>query len=69
MIQEFTISGLHCPACEAKVKSTLLQQAGVEGVVVDKGAGKVVIRTTKAADTQLLNQALSLVGNYNIQPV
>jgi copper chaperone CopZ len=69
MIQEYTISGLHCPACETKVKSTLLQQAGVENVVVDRDAGKVIIRAAKSLDTNALNQALGLVGKYSIQLV
>lgn len=67
MIQQYAISGLHCPACEKKVEDTLMKAPGITKVIADKDIRTLLIHCDRQLELHELNEALELVGDYQVR--
>lgn len=65
-IKEYTITGMTCKSCEAKVKKTLEAFPQIEKaeISVENGEGKIYF--DEYVDTEILQEKLSEIGNYTI---
>jgi copper chaperone CopZ len=67
MTHTYTLTGMTCSGCEAKVKHNLSEIPAVTNVVVSKDTHTAVITMTRHIDTPVLQQALGgATGKYHI---
>lgn len=69
MEKQYTISGMTCGGCVAKVKKTLETVPGVESAQVQLQAPEGVLSLKRNIPIEELQEKLSLVGNYNIEEI
>lgn len=69
MEKQYSISGMTCSGCVAKVKRTLEAIPGVKSAQIELEASEGMIVCNKNIPVENLQQELSSVGNYTIQEV
>ncbi len=62
----FSVSGLHCSACAARVQKALAAIDGVEQVQVDLASATVKIKSVFEIKTDSLNTQLEEMGDYHL---
>ncbi|OBI12489.1 heavy metal transporter [Mycobacterium sp. E2327] len=60
--REYQVSGMSCGHCEAAVKDEVGRIPGVDGVDVDAGTGRLVVRSTLPVDASAVLQAVDEAG-------
>jgi copper chaperone CopZ len=65
--QTFSINGLNCQSCVAKVKARLLERTGVSEAVVTLKPPTVKISTGELVSVESMNEWLSPLGKYQVQ--
>ena len=66
MTKEYTVTGMTCNGCVAKVKGTLEKVSGVDEVTVQLAYPQAKIETHKALDLTEINELLQEKGHYTI---
>ena len=66
MTHTYSISGMTCKSCVAKVKSRLLSMAGIEQAEVQLEAPQATITMQKHIELQKLQESVKQAGNYTI---
>ena len=67
MTHTYTISGMTCKSCVAKVKSRILSTAGVEQADVQLEAPQATITMQKHIELHRLKESVKQAGNYTIE--
>lgn len=66
MVQQFSISGLHCPACEKAVEDFLMGKPGITRVVADMDIQTLLVFASRQVKMPELKEALKLIGYFQI---
>ena len=67
MTHEYTVTGMSCSGCQAKVQQLLSGVDGVENVSVDLPGGKAVIEMKRHIPTSALKSALKEYPKYQLE--
>ncbi|WP_068181021.1 heavy metal-associated domain-containing protein [Mycobacterium sp. UM_CSW] len=59
---EYRVTGMTCGHCEAAVKDEVGRIPGVDGVDVDAGTGRLVVRSTLPVDASAVLEAVDEAG-------
>ena len=66
MEKEYSITGMTCAGCVAKVQRTLSNVEGIESVRVQLEYPQAIIKSSVSVDLASINQVLSEKGKYQI---
>lgn len=67
MVHKYSITGMTCNSCVAKVKSELLKSGDIEAAEVQLQSPQATITMSKHITTATLQQAVSKAGHYSIK--
>jgi len=66
MKHEYSITGMTCNSCVAKVKNELLKMGDIESAEVQLQSPQATITMSKHIPIASLQQAIGKAGNYNV---
>lgn len=66
MIHTYTLDGMHCGSCTARVQTALEQVEGVKKAVVSLNPPEAVVSMANHIDTERLNKAVQSAGAYSL---
>lgn len=66
MVQQFSILGLLCPACEKAVEDFLMRKPGITKVVADMDIQTLLIFASRQVKLPELKEAMKLAGDFQV---